>query len=442
MSWLRTLFTVKKTLLITVGSIVVVAGLTAGGVFAYFSNQVSTTPNTFAAGNIKLSAGETFTVEWNVDHIKPGWGMGEFYAEGLSNLIEITNTGTNAFNYSVMYEKTPIPTGQGENSLWTCDADDANSPNDGFAELMISMDIVTDNGNEVDTVSSNPDDPGDNATTGRHDYGQGVGTNAPGVENYIKPGQSETVQFWARLPKCSGNECQDLSGTVKITFIAFQHEYLDVSVDTDPEWRDNVDWSGNTPAKAMVNYVHLENKDTVNWSPILNDGIEGHVKYLDDAALMENGNSYLTGIVQAYGLEPDKQYQLKIASKTGSEAGKVWPGLGTACANPSTAVPGYQPAYECNGPLGTGGTNPEYYWVIDLDAAPNAKGEINQAFQVRGNLADGTYGDYDYSDPATSEPVGILFRVNEATNNGWYKAVLMDDNNYNTAPDAMEFTLR
>jgi predicted ribosomally synthesized peptide with SipW-like signal peptide len=440
MSWLRTLFTVKKTLLITVGSIVVVAGLTAGGVFAYFSNQVSSAPNTFAAGTIQLAPGDNFSVSWNVEDIKPGWGIGQNYEQGLSEEIVIENVGTNPFNYSVMYDKSDL--------LWTCDPDIANSSTCGWCELMISMDIIDDPGTEHD-ISFHTDDKGDGVPHPGRDYGQGVGTNDNGVENYIEPDETETVQFWARLPGCASNGCMSLKGTVTITFIAFQHEYLDVSIEPtpgpDPEWRDNVDFSvstfppgGGVPTPSPLrNYVHLENKDS-DWRTIDADGIEGHVKYLDDASLMVDGNSYLTGIVQAYGLDPERQYQLKLASKNLSTGG-TGEALGNACATPSVAVPGYEPAYECNGALGIPA---EYFWVIDLDAAPNEFGEINQAFQVRGSLLDGTYGDYDHRDSATNEPVAILFRVNEATNNGWYKAVLMEDNEHNTAPDAMEFTLR
>ncbi len=212
------------------------------------------------------------------------------------------------------------------------------------------------------------------------------GSDAP---NFIVPGESEGVTVSVFLPPEANNDCMDKDGEVTIRFFAIQ-----------------ADW---------ISHARLENKDELGAS-IIGDGIFADVHYLA-------WGTSLQGVVVARGLTPWKQYQLSLRGPDNGEV-RSWEDFqfSTACDEPNTPMPGFEPAWECGGSW----TDGFYNFVMDATASP--AGELNVAFDdVRGNLASTSYN-------------GVRLIVKEATqfSSPPYAPVLMPHYEWS---DALSFNL-
>jgi predicted ribosomally synthesized peptide with SipW-like signal peptide len=77
----------QKKILVSMMVIGLVAALAGAGLYAYFSDTETSSSNTFTAGTLKISLGESETTEISISNMAPGDVTGDW-------VITITNTGT------------------------------------------------------------------------------------------------------------------------------------------------------------------------------------------------------------------------------------------------------------------------------------------------------------------------------------------------------------
>lgn len=163
----------KKSLLISLVLIGVMAFGLGIGTYAYFTSQATSEDNTFATGTLVIdSPGTLTTAEMGVDNIYPGWSD--------SRGVTVHNSGSLEFKYRVRVDSDPLV---------------GNPLYDGDTPLQVSFDGV--NYTDIDAL----------------DYVE-LGTIAAGGDG--------TFNIYFKLPEAADNDYQGAEATLTFVFDATQ----------------------------------------------------------------------------------------------------------------------------------------------------------------------------------------------------------------------------